>query len=480
MARQDTLPVISQIKINGQLYNIRDKMAPEGALHFLGINAWPGTGAKRIYDGATGTSTPSIWPIKLKTGVEISATDLQTGDVILQIFSDEDPSKGYQEFVWIKSSDSTIGTWELLGDEGSYVIKGTYTTSSAATGITVGAPTFTGTTETISLSGSIAGQNAPVEESTDTSVPAVTLTGTLGGMNSVSHTHTFSVTNATVTVTASYQPKGSVSTPTFTGTADTHSHEIFVSEEDVPLSRSNYHPQGTISAHSITTKTFTGDSKTVTVTASYQPAGTISNPGISWNNKDAKTVVTGISAISPSTATVYTASPTVTNEVLEFVASTVVTGVTGGTASGTASVIGSAATMKLAATPTFTGTTATITSTGTYQASGSLDIVIADHTFTGVPVILDTGDYTLTPAGTISQPTFTGTTQTITSTGTYVKLDKINDATISIPTTVSITKRLIAKVASTSFSASGSFQPKGTVSAPAVTDPGHTHTIALS
>jgi hypothetical protein len=51
---------------------------------------------------------------------------------------------------------------------------------------------------------------------------------------------------------------------------------------------------------------------------------------------------------------------------------------------------------------------------------------------------------------------------------------------LTIPShTVSITKRLIAKVASTSFSASGNYQPKGTVSAPAVYDDGHTHTVAL-
>ncbi len=466
MARQDTLPVISQIRINGQLYNIRDKMAPEGALHFLGINE--GTGSEHHIGPPDYDQTPIIDSKEVTT--------LQKGDVVLQLITG---SNNYQEFVWLGTK------WELLGDEGSYVIKGTYTTNLSYTGITVGAPTFTGTTETISLSGSIAGQNAPVEESTDTSVPTINLTGSLGGINTVTHTHTFSVTNATVTVTASYQPKGSVSKPTFNGTASTHTHAI--STEDATSTTGNYQPKGTITAPTIKSKTIsvsvpvpTDLTITTNTAGNYQPKGTISKPNVSWNSKDAKTVVTAISAISPSTATVYTASPTVANEVLEFVASTVMTGVTGGTVTGTASVIGANSTMQLAAAPTFTGTTVAIgLQSGTVAATADFDFTLNAPTFNGAWAIFENDAATITPSGTISQPTFTGTTETITSTGTYSKLDTINSAGVPIPTTVSITKRLIAKVASTSFSASGNYQPKGSVSAPDVYDDGHTHTVAL-
>ena len=469
MARQDTLPVISQIKINGQLYNIRDKQSPEGALHFLGINE--GTGPEhKISDG--GTQTPIIDATEVTT--------LQKGDVVLQLKSGS--TGDYQEFVW-------VGTrWELLGDEGSYVTKGTYTTNLSYTGITVGAPTFTGTTETISLSGSVAGQNAPVEESPDTSIPEITLTGSLGGINTVTHTHTFSVANATVTSTASYQPKGTVSAPTFTGTSDSHTHAINI--DNATAASGNYQPKGTITAPTIASKTISVTvpipselTITTNTTGNYQPKGTISKPGVSWNSKDAKTVVTGISEITPSTTTVYTASPTVTNEVLEFIASTVMTGITGGTVTSTASVIGASSTMQLAATPTFTGTTVAIglsTITTNVAATADFDFTLNAPTFTGDWVLFENDGATITPSGTISQPTFTGTTETITSTGTYSKLNTINSAGVPIPTTVSITKRLIAKVASTSFSASGNYQPKGTNSAPIVYDDGHTHTTALS
>ena len=32
--------VISQIKIGNEIFDIRDKIGPDGALHFIGINDW--------------------------------------------------------------------------------------------------------------------------------------------------------------------------------------------------------------------------------------------------------------------------------------------------------------------------------------------------------------------------------------------------------------------------------------------------------
>lgn len=471
MARQDTLPVISQIKINGQLYNIRDKITPEGALHFLGINEGTGPDHK-ISDG--GTQTPIIDATEVTT--------LQKGDVVLQLKSGS--TGDYQEFVWLGTK------WELLGDEGSYIVHGTYTTNLSYTGITVGAPTFTGTTETIALSGSMAGQNAPVEESTDPSIPEITLTGTAPTATVTVPQQTFSGTTATITVTASYQPKGSVSKPTFTGTANTHTHAI--STEDATSTTGNYQPKGTITAPTIASKTIsvsvpvpTDLTITTNTAGNYQPKGTVSKPNVSWNSKDAKTVITGISAITTTPGSVTTYQPTVASgsEILEFVTATtnVITGVSGGGASGTASVIGASSTMQLAAAPTFTGTTVAIGfQSGTVAATADFDFTLNAPTFNGTWAIFENDAATITPAGTISQPTFTGTTETITSTGSYKPAGTNSTVSLTIPShTVSITKKLIAKVASTSFSASGNYQPKGTNSTPTVYDDGHTHTVAL-
>lgn len=59
--------------------------------------------------------------------------------------------------------------------------------------------------------------------------------------------------------------------------------------------------------------------------------------------------------------------------------------------------------------PSFTGTAATITSTGSYTPAGT----VSQPTFTGTGKRLILQDYT--PAGTVSKPTFTGTAATLTT-----------------------------------------------------------------
>ena len=92
---------------------------------------------------------------------------------------------------------------------------------------------------------------------------------------------------------------------------------------------------------------------------------------------------------------------------------------------------------------------------------------------------METDEATFAPSGTVSAPTFTGTTETIAVNGNYKHVSQIYKPTLTFET-ITVSKRLIAKLSATSFSASGNYQPKGSVSAPTVNDPGHTHTIALA
>lgn len=125
---------ISQIKLtaSGTPYYIKDTEAQEkineiiediselsGPMHLIGSTVNP------VTDG--GTEDPQI--------PDYDFTKAKAGDVVLQ---------DHQEFVW------TGNSWELLGDEGSYVFK-TYEHVYQPAG-TISRPTFTGTTATISVS----------------------------------------------------------------------------------------------------------------------------------------------------------------------------------------------------------------------------------------------------------------------------------------------------------------------------------------
>lgn len=146
----------------------------------------------------------------------------------------------------------------------------------------------------------------------------------------------------------------------------------------------NYTPEGSISvtvntsdatkdvtpAGTISQPTFTGDSKTIT--SSFTPAGTINKPAIN--------VTPTTDEIQPvsSVGSLPTWSASVTDEVLSFTfgAGTLPT-------LGTKKTFVTGATAALAAAPTFTGTPGE--ATATYK-----------------------------PTGTVSQPSFSGTTKTIT------------------------------------------------------------------
>lgn len=175
------------------------------------------------------------------------------------------------------------------------------------------------------------------------------------------------------TASASYKPAGTVSQPTFTGSESS----VTVTVEN--NTSGNYTPAGTVSKPS-----FTGAS--MTSTGSFTPEGTVSVTTKSTSNKTAT-----VSAAASGTVT-YTPDGSV-------------------------------------AAPTFTGTAATINSSGTYTPAGSVGLTTTNKTATVSAAA--SGDATYTPAGTVAAPTISVKTAGSTT-------------TVKNPTSVTVAKTVVA------------------------------------
>ncbi len=270
-----------------------------------------------------------------------------------------------------------------------------------------------------------------------------------------------------ITLSTQYTPKGTVSQPTFTGTAasvtmsgtpeGTVSKPTFTGAQgnisvsgtpngtvaiSIGTGTANYTPEGTVSK-----PTFTGMQGNVSVsgtptgsvsistassgTTNYTPAGTVSQPTTTVTVNT--TTVNSITDVG--TLPAWTAS--VANEILTI-----------GWSQGSLPTKGSNTTVatgiKSATTtqPTFTGTGArleasfsgnSLSSTGTFTPAGS----VSQPTFTGTGKELKadftgaatTSTGTFTPAGSVSQPTFTGTAMT--STGTITPTGTVSQPTFT-------------------------------------------------
>lgn len=193
-------------------------------------------------------------------------------------------------------------------------------------------------------------------------------------------------------VSASYTPAGTVSQPSFTGSASS----VTISSED--SQSGNYQPKGTVSQ-----PTFTGSASSVTISAStsssgnYTPAGSVSAPTISVSSAGSTASITPVDSVgSMPTFTVGTGDNSETLIITN----------------GTAPSFGTAVTVKTgdasyeASQPEFTGTKVQLS--GSTTPSGT----VSQPTFTGTKVQLSGST---TPSGTVSQPSFTGTAATITS-----------------------------------------------------------------
>lgn len=216
----------------------------------------------------------------------------------------------------------------------------------------------------------------------------------------------------------SVKATGTVSKPTFTGTAVSYTPEGTVSVDAIT-------PAGSVSQPTFTgtQQTASGITSSVTVspaasgTATYTPAGSVSAPTIT-PNKSTTTVnsITGVGTLPSCTLPTMTTS--VSNETLTIGWSA------GSFSAGTLPTKGANTTVMTnvtatASAPTFTGTgvrlvSAAGTSSTTFTPSGT----VSKPTFTGTqttPSATFTGTAkNVTAAGTVSQPTFTGSAVTVT------------------------------------------------------------------
>ena len=215
-----------------------------------------------------------------------------------------------------------------------------------------------------------------------------------------------------------YQPEGTVSQPTFTGSSMTSTGTLT--------------PSGTVSQPS-----FTGTEGNVSVsgtpagsinigsgTANYTPAGSVSTPTITVTPSKETVYVAGSATGGGSVSAGTAASCTLPTLEMNVVEETLVMNWTAGsfTANTPTSVtlpsfssqtvvddIDSATSSQ----PSFTGTGvdlefsgSTLTSTGTYTPSGE----VSQPTFSGAEASISVSG---TPEGTVSQPTFSGTSKTV-------------------------------------------------------------------
>jgi len=212
------------------------------------------------------------------------------------------------------------------------------------------------------------------------------------------------------TASGSVTAAGSVSQPTFTGSA-----VAFKPAGTVTVA--SYTPAGTVSA-----PTFTGSEASYTpkgsvTVASYTPAGTVSAPTITTTPTTSSMYsITGVGTLPSCTLPALACTVANENLTLSWTNGSFSAGTLPTRGSATAVVTSVSAT---ASAPTFTGTakapTATFTgSEGTITVKGT----ISAPTFTGTakaPTATFSGtEGSITAAGTVSKPTFTGSAVTVT------------------------------------------------------------------
>ena len=244
------------------------------------------------------------------------------------------------------NNTSTLGT---ASNKWSNVYATTFTgnLSGNATGLT-------GLTSTIAELNYMDGVTSNVQEQIDT------LGNGLSGKASSSHTHT-----------VSHTPAGTVSKPTFTGTAATSGAPSESSTVASSTHTHKYTPSGTVSKPTFTGTAATSGAPSGTTTVnSITAVGTLPSLSASVTNR-CLTLTFGAGTLPTKGADVSVATGTHTHSV---------------TATGNVSQ------------PTFTGTEASTTS-----ITGTTSVASSAHT------------HSVTATGNVSQPTFTGTAATITS-----------------------------------------------------------------
>ena len=439
---------ISVIKLpSGSSYNIKDawaRQAIEGLgnpTHFLGESS------TAITDG--GTQKPTIG------GSEVTPN---AGDIVVY-------NNG--EFIWSGTA------WVELGDLsglGSLAYKNSASGSVTATG-TVSKPTFTGSSSNVTIT---AADNTSGNYQPKGTVSQPTFTG------------------SSTTSTGKLTPAGTVSKPTFTGTGvrlvtgniSTADSATFTGTEGEVSVSGSYTPAGSVTVGTSTAKATVSST---TGTATYTPGGTVGTPTISVktagsttsiNNPTSKTVVTDMSVAEPAStaASGALAYYSVSGETLTLkqivettgasISTTATTVKTGDAAyqSSQPSWTGTGVRLETGniTIPTgggsFSGTAATINASGDFTPEGGVSLTKTNKTTTVSAA--SSGTATYTPAGTVSQPTFTGTEGNVSVTGTP-------SGTVSQPTFTGTKTQL-----------SGTTTAAGSVSQPTFTGDAKTVTVS--
>lgn len=371
-------PQISKITLpSGQTYYIKDAEARSQIQALVGGDAvvFMGVSTTKITDG--GSEVPTVG------GETVTPA---TGQLFFY---------GTEQFVW-----GPDGTWHELGSLdslGALAYKDSATGNYTPSG-TVSQPIFTGTSSTVTITAtdSTSGNYQPKGSISGGAFTgsSTTFTGKFtpsGGVTTTTATtENKTATVSTTTGTATYTPGGSVSQPTFTGTANTSTGK-FTPSGQVNLTKTN--------KTAIVSKVASGD-------ATYTPEGSVAAPTISVKtagstqtikNPTSQTVAKTIVAAAPNTTapanslTYYA----VTDETLSLYQIGYTTG---------ASITTSDVTVKTsdaayeATAPKFTGT-------GARLVTGNISTVDS-ATFSGTE---DDVQVSGTATGTVSQPTFTGT-----------------------------------------------------------------------
>ena len=438
-----------------------------------------------------------------------NGANAKLGDVII----DKD---GLYEYIW------TADGWELLGGDSSYVVSGSKIKYTPTGTISPNPPTFTGSSKSISVSGTPTG-SVTVNIGTNVSGTAYTPAGSVGQPTftgneakiSMSGTPTGTVTitsaDATGTDAGNYTPKGSVSQPTFTGTPvswnidTTPSGSVSLSITD--NTSGNYQPKGAVSQ-----PTFTGTEGNISVSGTptgtvaltiaeddtngnYTPTGTVSQPTFTGTATTLKATPTGSISVTATANNSgnYQPSGTVSQPSFTGTAATIVVSGRDGTVTYTPA--GSVSKPNITVTPT-TGKTYSITGVGSVP---SLSMAVTDETLTyswsagsvptreektfmtgataalaAAPAFSGTGTRltaSYTPAGSVSQPTFTGNKVQLggTFSGSQFSISYTPAGTISTPTFTGKKAKITPTFTGSALTSTGKFTPAGTVSKPTFT-----------
>ena len=430
MADNTNLAYISQITLpSGTTYQIKDAEAREdlalltqeltGALVFVGVTT------TELADGST-TATISI------NGADHKA---ETGDVVIS---------GKKEFVF-----TSTGNWVELGDfsdlqamlgELAYLdsAEGSYTPTG---NITLAAENYTVTsTGEAAISGEISQPVFSGEEN-----QAINVAGTALIVDKI--TAGFTGTEGDVSVSGSVIASGTVSKPTFSGTAATiNASGTYTPEGDITAAPLTQEVQvtstGSIDQITSVSSEFKGTEGDVSVSGSCIPSGTINTPDInvtvatanntSWTGTVSDetlvfsaatiTYATGVSAALAS-APVFTGQHTTVTASGKFTPAGTITNTYGG-ATATISVTGTVQKVT-GVSATFSGKEKTVDVAAIYQPAGE----VTQPTFTGIATAVEAGGK-FTPAGTVA-PTFTTKNQDITASGTFTAKGTVSTPTFS-------------------------------------------------